>query len=75
MFLHGMELLSNKTYFKEIGLTIKIEAYIQYVIVFSKVLLMNTKEKIGMMTKRKDPRGTTKRKKGRKIIKVKLVET
>ncbi len=45
MFLHGMELLLNKTYSKEIGLTTKIESYIQYVIVvFSKVLLMNTKE-------------------------------
>ncbi len=47
IFLHGMELLSNKAYSKEIGLIIKIEAYIQYVIiVFNKVFFMNTKEKV-----------------------------
>ncbi len=51
-----MELLSNKTYSKEIGLTTKLESYIQYIIVFSKVLLMNTKEKVEM-TSKKDPKG------------------
>ncbi len=37
IFLYGIELLPNKTYSKEIGLTTKLESYIQYVVIFNKV--------------------------------------
>ncbi len=38
MFLHGMELLLNKTYSKEIGLIIKIESYIPYVLTWDGIV-------------------------------------
>ncbi len=39
MFLHGMELLSNKTYSKEIGLTTKLKSYIQYVLIWDGIVI------------------------------------